>query len=248
MKTLIWSHLSFLFSRLNKSSLLSFSSDTRWFSLLITLAALCWTHSCTSQNNRMVEDGRELWRPSDPCPCSTRATWNQLPRTMSGQLLNTSEDGDGHVSVCLVLRRPKQHNRCSLTSAKRDTYLQSADCSLANTVQYVVFFAARAHCWITYFFSTWKLRPFSAKLLPSQSVASLYFRMWLFNPRVRILHLLDFMDLFSAHLHFLLRSLWIAVLFSSILIIPSQFAIIYKLAGSTFYPVVHIINRNVKQY
>ncbi|XP_074996859.1 uncharacterized protein LOC142078291 isoform X2 [Calonectris borealis] len=41
-----------------------------------------------SQNHRMVEIGRDLWRSSCPTPCSSRATYGQLPRTMSRWLFN----------------------------------------------------------------------------------------------------------------------------------------------------------------
>jgi len=39
--------------------------------------------SCISQAHRMVEVEGDLWRSSDPTPCSSRDTKGRLPRTMS---------------------------------------------------------------------------------------------------------------------------------------------------------------------
>ena len=47
-----------------------------------------------SQNHRMVEVGKDLWRSSGPTPCSSRATQSQLPRTMFRRYLNIAKEGD----------------------------------------------------------------------------------------------------------------------------------------------------------
>jgi len=60
-----------------------------------------------TQNCRMVEAGRDLWRSSGPAPCSSRTPQSQLPRTMSGRLLNILKEADfttsiGSLRQCLV--------------------------------------------------------------------------------------------------------------------------------------------------
>ena len=50
-----------------------------------------------SKNHTVGEVGRGLWRSLGPTPCSSRATYSQLPRTTSGWHLNISKVGDSNL-------------------------------------------------------------------------------------------------------------------------------------------------------
>lgn len=52
-----------------------------------------------SQNHRKVEFGRNLWRPSGQTVCSRKATYRQLPMTMSSWFFSTSKEGDSTTSM-----------------------------------------------------------------------------------------------------------------------------------------------------
>ena len=62
--------------------------------------------------HRMAELGRDLWRSSGPTPLLTHS---QLPRTMSRQLFNISEDGGSTSSVGNLCR-------CSVTPAVKECF------------------------------------------------------------------------------------------------------------------------------
>lgn len=52
------------------------------------------------QNHRIIKVGRDLCRTSGPAfPCSVRAAWSQLLRTISRWILSISEDGDATDSL-----------------------------------------------------------------------------------------------------------------------------------------------------
>jgi len=70
-----------------------------------------------SQNHRVIEFGGDLWRSPCSTPCSSRASWSRLPRTVFEQLLNIYKDGVtttflGILCQCLV-RHWKSVSWCS---------------------------------------------------------------------------------------------------------------------------------------
>ena len=67
-----------------------------------------------SQNHRLNEVGRALWKSSGPTPCSSRATYSKLPRIKSRELLKVSKE-DSPPALCMVHANalsPTQH-RCA---------------------------------------------------------------------------------------------------------------------------------------
>ena len=57
----------------------------------------------------MVVVGRDIRRLSGPTPCSGRATFSRLPRTISRQLLKISRNGDSTTSLGNLFQ---QRHRC----------------------------------------------------------------------------------------------------------------------------------------
>jgi len=67
-----------------------------------------------SQNHRMLQVGRDLWRSSGPSPGSSRATYSQLSKIPFRQFFNISTEGDSTSSVgslyqCSVTLRVRKH-------------------------------------------------------------------------------------------------------------------------------------------
>ena len=86
--------------------------------------------SYRSQNHRMVEVGRDLWRSSGPTPCSSRDSQSWLPSTMSRWLLSISKGGDSTASLGKLCWGSVTHavNKCFLVF--RGNHLCFSLCSL----------------------------------------------------------------------------------------------------------------------
>lgn len=63
-----------------------------WISYLTCLVV---TDLQNSQNHRVVEVGRDIWKSSGPAPCLGRDTKSHLPRSMSRQLISISSQLSG---------------------------------------------------------------------------------------------------------------------------------------------------------
>lgn len=68
------------------------------FESLTSQGFVCW--HWRSQNQRMSEFGRDLWRPSGPIPLLKQSHLDRLPRTMHRWCLNISRAGDSITSLC----------------------------------------------------------------------------------------------------------------------------------------------------
>lgn len=88
----------------------------------------------------------------------------------------------------------------------------------------LAFFNARAHCWAAQLVVQWDPRSVYAKLLPRQSVPSLYWCLSLYLPWCRTFHLLllIFTEVPLAHFSGLLRFPWRVALLSIILTVTSK--------------------------
>jgi len=52
-----------------------------------------------SQDHKVVEIGRDIWRSSGPIPCSSRVSCSRFLRSLTSQILSISKDGDSTTSL-----------------------------------------------------------------------------------------------------------------------------------------------------